>query len=356
MRANMFSFYSPDRGPGSRPPEKLMDTRLALLAATILPLAAEAGVVTMKNGDRITGTVKRIWDGDVFIEPDYADEFSVDQSAVASIEDDRPFEIEYADGTSVTAGLVGMDAEGNQLVSVRGNVIAIPMSQLAELEEPEEFFDWSANADVNTAINKGNTDSQDVNINGDLYLKYNRQRHFLDLQLSREEQDGVTTRDRDLYHYNFNYEIVDPWYFGAVGSYEKDPIKGLDNRYNLVPGIGYEIWNDANRLLIFQAGVGFQSEKTTTSSESGSVYAFTLRFEYDFAKPDLTVFANNTTTKANFGRKNTVTQFSTGVRYEITDLLYANFQFDYDYESEPEGDADNEDVTLLFGLGVEFDK
>ena len=50
--------------------------------------SVSAGVIYLKNGDRITGTIKRIWDGDVFIEPSYADEFSVDQIDIAYMEDD----------------------------------------------------------------------------------------------------------------------------------------------------------------------------------------------------------------------------------------------------------------------------
>jgi hypothetical protein len=46
----------------------------------------------------------------------------------------------------------------------------------------------------------------------------------------------------------------------------------------------------------------------------------------------------------------------TGLRYEITDLLYVNFELDFDYESKPEAGVENEDIALLFGIGVEFEK
>jgi hypothetical protein len=49
-----------------------------------------------------------------------------------------------------------------------------------------------------------------------------------------------------------------------------------------------------------------------------------------------------------------VIKTSTGARYEITDLLYANVSLDYDYESEPAGTAENGDLSLVVGLGVEF--
>ncbi len=328
-----------------------------LVTFAVLVLSdADAGVIVMKNGDRITGDIKKIWDGEVFIEPAYADEFSVDQSEVAAIEDDRPFDIEYADGATVTGSLAGADPDGNQVVVIDGRRTLMPLASLAELEEPEEAFDWATHFDVNSAVNSGNTDSRNVKLSGDLLYKRDRRRHFFDFLFTKEEQNGETTRDRDLYQYNFTYDIGDPWFLGGIASYERDPIKGLDRRYNLIPGLGYEIWDDANKLFILQAGAGYQDERTTTLDDGGGVYAFLLRFRYDFAKPDLSVYVNNTTTKSSYGRRNTVTQFTTGMRYEITDLLYANVEFDFDYESEPVNGAENEDTALLFGIGVEFDK
>ena len=46
---------------------------------------------------------------------------------------------------------------------------------------------------------------------------------------------------------------------------------------------------------------------------------------------------------------------STGVRYEITDLLYMNMSIDWDHESEPAGDAEQTDTTFVIGAGLEFD-
>ena len=56
--------------------------------------AAQAGVLVLKNGDRITGEITRIWDSEISIEPEYSDEFQVDVSAVSHIESARQFEIE----------------------------------------------------------------------------------------------------------------------------------------------------------------------------------------------------------------------------------------------------------------------
>ena len=55
----------------------------------------------MKNGDIITGNISKIEDGEVYIEPSYADEFSVDLAEVVSIDADQTFEIELEDGSKV---------------------------------------------------------------------------------------------------------------------------------------------------------------------------------------------------------------------------------------------------------------
>ena len=322
---------------------------------------SSAGVIHMTNGDRITGTIKKIWDGDVFIEPAYADEFSVDKVDIAYMEDDRQFDLELEDGTGLVGSLAGSDADGNQIVMVGDEEKAIPLELLVELEEPEEAFDWETHADLNSTFNSGNTNNSNVTLSADFRLKRNRNTHFLDLLWQDEEQkiEDVTTKvkDRERFRYNYNFEVNDPWFIGSSASYERDPVKGLDYRYNVVPSAGYNFWDDAGRTLGMQLGAGYQSEEITdefgiTNNGDGAVAAFLLRFAYDFGSPDLELYLNNTTTAAFYGRDNAVTQFNAGTRYEITDLLYLNFEFLLDYESEPVEGAKNEDISVLFGFEI----
>jgi putative salt-induced outer membrane protein YdiY len=343
----------------------MMKKLSAVVMLLLVASTASASVIVLKNGDRITGTVKKIWDDEVYIEPEYSDEFSVDQDAIAYIEDDRLMEIETAAGEDVLGALAGADEAGNQLVIVDGQTVAMPLAELEEMDEPEKYADWEILADVKTQFDRGNTKSEEVKFSGEAMYKLGKQKHILDWMYEYEKNDDIRTKDRDLYRYIFNYELVDPWFFGASAYYENDPIKNLDYRYNIIPALGYNIWDSAGATFNFQVGAGYQEQKTSGTddlgnffreSEGGGVASFLMRFRYDFGDPDLELYANNSTTKALYGNKNAVTQFVTGLRYEITDLLYANVEIDLDYETEPAIDADKEDFTILFGLGVEFDK
>lgn len=316
---------------------------------------ASADRIVMKNGDRITGTVKRIWDEEVFIEPDYADEFSVDIGAVAYIDAPRDFDIEMTDGQEKSARFQGADEDDNQIMIVEGKRVTMPLSQVAELDEPEKYFEWYANSDLNYALDKGNTDSQDLKLTGQTMLKWGDDRHIFDLLFAREEQNNVATKKQDLFRYNYNWIWHDPWFLSTIASYERDPIKDLDFRWGIAPGIGHDIWDDAGRTFNIQVALGYQQEKAGGETSAGATAGWLMRFRYHWRHPDVTFYNDNSFTTNLSGRSNNVLKTVTGLRYEITDLLYLNTELDFDYETDPASGANNEDLSVLVGLGVEFD-
>ena len=118
--------------------------------------------------------------------------------------------------------------------------------------------------------------------------------------------------------------------------------------------MGRDIWNTPRLTLNVQLGAGVITEEIAASSEQSSVVAWTLRYRQDLFAEDLEIYHNNSITYYVDGRSNTIYKTTTGLRYEITDLLYANFSVDYDYETQPAQTATSEDLAVLFGMGVEF--
>jgi hypothetical protein len=89
-------------------------------------------------------------------------------------------------------------------------------------------------------------------------------------------------------------------------------------------------------------------------SEDSTVATWALRYEQDVFSGDLDIFHKHSITHNIAGRTNTSFKTSTGLRYEITDLLYANLTLDYNYETGPADAIENEDATFLIGNGAEF--
>ena len=329
---------------------------VAMLLASQL---ANADVLFLRNGDQITGDIKRIWDSEISIEPEYSDEFQVDVSAVDHIDSNRDFEIELDDGTKMVARLAGSDSDGNQIVKTADKSVSVPLARLFELDEPEDDFDWESNVEFSAALNTGNTESSNAKLRVDTTVKFPDHRHIGEITFFREElgdETGETrrTKDQELFKYNYNWLFRDPWFFSTQLSLERDPIIELDHRVILSVGIGRDIWNTPRKELSVQLGAGTQTEEIGPATTESSVATWSLRYRQDFFSDDLELYHNDTITYNVSGRSNTSYKTTTGLRYEITDLLYANLSVDLDYETDPVETAENEDIALLVGVGVDF--
>ena len=167
------------------------------------------------------------------------------------------------------------------------------------------------------------------------------------------------TKAQELFRYNYNWLFRDPWFFSTQLSFERDPIINLKNRVIVSAGLGRDIWNTPRRALSAQLGAGAQREEIgDVSTESvvteSSVLTWSLRYRQDFFSDNMELYHNHAITYNVSGRTNTSYKTTTGLSYEITDLLYVNLSVDVDYETNPAGDAENEDIALLVGLGAEF--
>jgi putative salt-induced outer membrane protein YdiY len=315
---------------------------------------ASADILVLTNGDRITGEISAIWDHEITIEPSYADEFNVDSDVVAYIESDREFDIELSDGREIVASLNGGDEDGNQIFVVDGEQITVPIMQLYELDEIDDPVEWDSFIDLSSAVNRGNTVSSNNKLAADSTLVIGDHRHIGDFSIIREDQGGEATKEQDLVRYNYNWLFRDPWFFSAAVSLERDPIRDLDRRAIVTAGMGRDIWNNPRLSLNFQLGAGAITEEISGTSDQSSVLQWALRYRQDLFSEDLEIYHNDSITYYVNGRDNTILKTTTGLRYEITDLLYANFSIDYDYETNPAATANSEDLAMLFGLGIEF--
>jgi len=348
---------------------------LAYLAPILLffctPVCAD--VLVLKNGDRITGDIKRIWDSEISIEPEYSDAFDVEMSVVEYIESDHEFEIDLSDGRSLLARFAGADSDGNQVIKSDDESISVPVADLFGLEEIEDEFEWESNVELAGDVNKGNTETSNIKLRADATVRFNDHRHIGEITFFREELTDaqtlahVQTKEQDLFKYSYNWLFRDSWFFSADLTFERDPIINLNSRVIMSAGLGRDIWDTPRRTLNLKLGAGYQTEEIylpllmRDQSTDSAVMTWAVRYRQDFFSDDVELFHNHTITENISGRTNTSYKSTTGLGYEITDLLTARISIDFDYVtnparlSDPLRLAENEDITLLFSLVAEFD-
>lgn len=325
-----------------------------ILLFSVASLAVQADVVFMKNGDRITGEIKQIWDQSLVIEPSYANEYSIDLVDVESFQSDGEFDLDLGDEEGGDFSIARSNVAGEILIEEEGVSRSLPLTSLRRLSGIEDYFEWDARLDMNQSLSRGTNDSYIGNLNGELELKWGDHRTIYNLYTTREELDEETTKDSTRLNASYNYLIADKWFVAANISWAEDPIALLDRRVSLSPAIGYGIFDDPGLVLNVQLGAGYQKEEIDGMIESGTVMDWRLRYSHDLFSGDIELFHNHQIYKAIEGRENTAINTQSGLRYEISGDIFLNTQLNFDIDSDPVGDTPKEDLTFVFGVGISF--
>ena len=329
---------------------------LILLTVTdlLLPGSAFADVLFMKNGDRITGDIKRVWDDELYIDSDYADEFPVALDAIARIETDEDFEIELRDHSEITGRFASDPSGAMVLITAEGSRPFTPMA-IEELNEFDDEFDWDARSDFSVNATRGNTNTSDFLWQAAGGVKFGDHRHRLSLRLDHKEQESETTKQQSALNYSYSWFFADRWFLGAGIGYERDPIRELNYRYTPGAGVGFQFFEDAHRLFeVTLSAIGVR-EKLADEIGDSTALRWDLRYERDLLGGDLAFFHIHRLWSYVNGRNNTVADTSTGIRWDVWGDVYLNTQLDWDWESDPAAGNEQEDITYAIGIGVEFD-
>ena len=318
--------------------------------------AAQAAndVVVMKNGDRITGEIHQIWDDEIEIEPSYADEILVDMSEVAYFSSDRTFEIELSDHVRFEGRFETDESGAMTLVSERGRQPIAP-AEVEELEELSDEFDWELRSDLSFSASEGNSETSDLTWQNFGSIERGDHRHELDLSIDRATRDGDTTQDRTRASYLYSWFMSDRWFLSGGIGFERDPVRDLDYRILPGAGVGYQFFDDADRLFEISLSAGGVSEKLGGTTEESGALRWLARYRRQMLDGDLEFFHDQSVFAYVVGRDNTAIETSTGIRWDVWADIYLNMQFDWDYESNPAAGAENEDRRYIIGLGVELD-
>jgi putative salt-induced outer membrane protein YdiY len=334
----------------------------ALLAALLLALAAPAraaddegkDVLILKNGDRITGTIHKVWDNEVYIEPPYADEIKVDLGRIKAIDARRDFEFEFYTGEKFT-GRLGLDAQGNQVLVRDGKETPFDLARLEELEEPEEPFDWALRLDANGDRSTGNTDTANFRLQAYGMVRFGDHRHEARYGRDYQSRDQSTQKDETTASYDYNWFFGERWFYTMSIGYERDPTADIDYRVPASAGLGYQFFDDAYRFFKISIGPSYVEESIAGEDSATGAWQWKLDFRHKFYKRKHEFFHREEYLAYAGGTENRVLKTATGVRLEIIDDFYVNLEYDYDHETVPAPGKVKTDERFLIGVGLKLD-
>lgn len=336
---------------------KVVCSLLSLLLAVFLP-GVSADVLILDNGDRISGTLQSMSEGNLTWVSDQFGVVVVPQSSVTLIETRELYQISVGRNPAYSNCLLSI--KGQQQIMVCDEqevsigdwrlVTAIATMQMIERDTGE----FAGRVIVSLEDSSGNTAEQGYKVDTEMQLRYDLTRHRFDVEYDVRERDDVRTKNQGLLVYQFDWFFTDDWFFNANSSFQRNEFKNLRQRKSGGVGVGLQAIDTNIMALSMEAGVNhiYEQFESDDNQEFNS-----LRWNLDykwFIGGNGTEFFHQHTLFQSFDETGDWEFVSdTGVSLPIKGRLKSIFKLEYDYRNMPvEQDSP---IDRIWSLGLGYD-
>ncbi len=332
--------------------------------------ALYAEQVTLKNGDRLTGTILTVSDKKLTIKTEHAGTVTIDWDAVAQFSSEQPMVVTRTDKQVISGAVNTKDSD--VVVNTTTGTQTIPMVDVAVMRSPADqaayekslhpgmLEGWKGGGNVGLALARGNSDTTNLALgfNADRPTTTDKWTIQAASLYSTSTADNVTTTSANAlggfirYDRNLTKRL---FAFGLfAGSY--DHAQDLNVRISPSGGLGYHLIADKMTTLDLLGGFGYTYENYVGGLTNNLMNA-TIGDEFSHK------FTANTSMIQDFyffpylndgGGYRGVFDF--GLSTKLYRVLTWNLNFGDRYNSKPVEGKKNNDLLLTTGLGFAFGK
>ncbi len=276
---------------------------LALFAAASPLRAQKTDVITLSNGDRVTGEIKYYASGRLTVDTSHSSWIKVKWSLITSISSDKEFDVETIDGVHHYGSLAPSDPPGRLTVVSTTDSLTVGFFEIFNVTPIYQTFwkRWEGSLDLGFNYTQS---SNLVQLNFDFDGTYRMQDSQFVTELSAffSRQDQVTAVSRGDFELRYDRFLGTRWVLeGGIGL-DRNTQLGLDLRETVGVGAGRFLFRSNQSWLVVLAGftanheIPVQGDDTNSAeAQVGGRYSY---FMYDFPKltvgADLTVYPSLT--------------------------------------------------------------
>jgi putative salt-induced outer membrane protein YdiY len=240
--------------------------------------AASADQVSLKTGDRMSGTIVRSDGKELVLDTSYAGEVTVKFDAVEGIQSSRALYVEFADGRKALGPVTTSD--GSLRVATTSGPLESPLSSLkmlrneaeqaayAKTEHAGPLEDWKGALNLGFALTRGNSQTKNLS------LAFTAVRQTLHDKLSAYTNSVYTTNDAPGAipstiantvggGFRYDHDLTPRTFWFGTADFFSDALQGLDLRSVFGGGAGYHAIKTHATTLDFLAGLDYTHESYT---------------------------------------------------------------------------------------------
>lgn len=157
------------------------------------------------------------------------------------------------------------------------------------------FQDWTKRFEVGGRFLDGNTNQDFVNVGGKFYRKMGDWDGQLEFNGQWGQSDGKVNSNRWSANATYDYSKEGNWILFAAVKNEYDEFENLDYRGTYSSGLGYRVFNERDRRLIFRVGPGATHEFFRNPQNTRTTFDSFGEVEMDWRVMERTMFETKTT-------------------------------------------------------------
>jgi hypothetical protein len=343
----------------------------ALLAAPLLlgAIPAQAAdrdntdVITLKNGDRVTGEIESLEYGLLRLSTDDMGTLNIEWSAIASIESKYVFDVQVVGGLR-HSGLIGTSDDGSELViRDEGSGRSVALSDVVRIEELETGFWQRLSGSMAVGFDYAkSTGIRTSNINISSAYQGDKIKATLDISMSETSSPNTETSRRENLTSTVQFQRERPSFVMLLNTLERNDELGIDARLTTGAGLArYFAQDEDSEVMLFAGAVANQEwidsgdglEQNGSQQSLEGALGATWRI-FRFGDPDVSLassaFLYPSLTESGRHRGN----LDLSLRREILSDLFFDISFYQSYDSDPPSGAETTDYGFVTSLGYKF--
>jgi hypothetical protein len=322
-------------------------------------------VIVMKNGDHMTGEIKKLQDGQLFFKANYMlDQVSVDWREVERLETKDTFSVVLTNG-AIHTGVIGRDSRSQDLerdffISDPRAAVRVARQQVVSIT-PVESSAWrqlTGSVDYGYSFTGGNNSTTQSSLAG--ALGYRAERWSVNVTGSsvfNGQSEGTTTGRNNL-RVLYAKNLTARWYAGALGELLNSQQQDLTLRATAGGGLGRVLVRTDRTAVGFLSGVLFSREHYS-ADQNGATQAnnaealFHLKYEtYRFKTVNVDAAAYAYPSLTDPGRVRMGLESS--MKIELFRNCYWKFSLYENFDTRPPVHAPRNDFGTGASIGWTF--
>ena len=327
---------------------------------------AVADQVSLKNGDRLSGTIVKADAKELVLETDFAGTVTIKWDSIAGVDSTSPLHFDLQNGRSVSGPAktngdsIAVETRAGELQVAKSDITAIRGE--TEQRAYEQSFDppfthnWTGGANLGFALTRGNSETKNLALgfNADRKTRNDKLALYANSVYSTNDAPGAvpkTTANAIWGGLRYDRDLT-PRIFGfANADFMTDDLQSLDIRQTYGGGLGFHAIKREAMTLDLLAGVNYTREEYTAFTRNFPAGTFGEEFTMKLAgSTDLTEKAFLYPDFSDWGEYRATA--NVGTITKINRWFGWQFNFGDIYVTNPPFGKKNND--LLFTTGLHF--